>query len=43
LARFTLPRTVAEDETGISSSGFATEVRYFRDRLDWTPCLKQRN
>ena len=32
LARFTFPRTVAEDETGISSSGLATEVRCFRDR-----------
>ena len=32
LARFTFPRTVVEDETGISSSGLATEVRCFRDR-----------
>ena len=32
LARFTLPRTVAEDETGISSSGLATDFRCLRDR-----------
>src|ERR1035437_438628 len=31
-ARLTLPRTVAEDETGISSSGLATACRCFRDR-----------
>ena len=32
LARFTLPRTVADDETGISSSGLATALRCMRDR-----------
>ena len=32
LARFTLPRTVADDETGISSSGLATALRCLRDR-----------
>src|SRR6478672_7239841 len=32
LARFTLPRTVADDETGISSSGLATHFRCFLDR-----------
>ena len=32
LARLTRPFSVVEDETGISSSGLATEVRCFRDR-----------
>src|ERR1017187_7300237 len=32
LARFTLPCTVAEEETGISSSGLATALRCLRDR-----------
>jgi hypothetical protein len=32
LALFTFPRMVEEDETGISSSGLAMEVRCLRDR-----------
>ena len=33
LARFTLPRTVAEDETGISSSGLATALQVLAGQM----------